>query len=162
MDYCITELGSDDLLTDIIADHEGASWELYARNINSDITLNINGNEVTLEFCIYDAMDAWTEGLIPDTFYASSAEGYTEDGITEYAKRIENYLQEKGVPASVEGYAGAKFNAYNGESNLILFPTFMFDSSVSLQKVLDDFVTPVIENIAPVLEWGNDNYVWKK
>lgn len=162
MDYCITELDDNDLLTDSIEDHEGASWELYARNINSDITFNINGHKVTLEFCIYDATDAWTEDLIPDTFYASSAEGYTEDGITEYAKRVEYYLQEKGVPVSVEGYAGAKFNSYNGESNLTLFPTFTFDSSASLQKVVDDFVTPVIENIAPVLEWGNDNYVWKK
>lgn len=114
-----------------------------------------------LEVGVLDALDAWTENLIPDEFYSESAEGYTTVGIDEYADRVESHLQGKGLDVQVTGTAMSDSNAFNSESILSVYPNQQFSPSDSLQRAVDEFVLPVTEALTPILDWDSTDYVWK-
>lgn len=151
-------------LNDSLAESEGNFYPVcpVGFRVNADIALSLEElDDWCLEVGVLDALDAWTEELIPDEFYSESAEGYTTAGIDEYADRVENYLQGKGLDVQVTGTAMSDSNAFNGESILSVYPNQQFSPSDSLQRVVDEFVLPVTEALAPILDWDSTDYVWK-
>ena len=148
-------------LDNSLVEAEGDSYTID-HPANADISLNlVDLNDWCVEVGVLDALDAWTEELIPDEFYSESAEGYTTAGIDEYADRVESHLRNEGLDVQVTGTAMSDSNAFNGESILSVYPNQQFSPSDSLQRVVDEFVIPVAEALAPVLDWDSADYVWK-
>lgn len=148
-------------LDNFLVEAEGDSYTID-HPANADISLNlVDLNDWCVEVGVIDALDAWTENLVPDEFYSESAEGYTTAGIDEYANRVENHLRNEGLDVQVTGTAMSDSNAFNGESFLSIYPNQQFSPSDSLQRVVDQFVLPVAEALASVLDWDSTDYVWK-
>lgn len=145
-----------------LAEAEGDTYYYINHPVNADISLNLADlNDWCVEVGVLDALDAWTENLIPDEFYSGSAEGYTTVGIDEYADRVESHLRGKGLDVQVTGTAMSDSNAFDGESILSVYPNQQFSPSDSLQRAVDEFVLPVTEALASILDWDSTDYVWK-